>query len=133
MRKPAAFAVLVAGLATTILLGTGAAHADREHTPIRASAPQPIAEVLRAGGGTVAGTVTALGANWFTISDGTAQADVTVRHFLPEGIGKDDQITVIGKARRGGLMASEIILADGTSHGSAPDTARSARLDEDDD
>ena len=75
--------------------------------------------------------MTGLGADWFTTSGGTAQANVTVRHFLPEGIRKDDPITVIGGARRGRLMPSGITLADGTSRVPASAAAQSARLDED--
>ena len=133
MHKPAAFALLAAGLASGLVLGGGAAHAGQRHSPVQASAPQPIAEVLRAGSGTVVGSVTAVGATWFTVSDGSGRADVTVRGFLPEGIRKDNQITVVGRARHAGLMASEIILADGSSLGSVFSIAQNSRLDDEDD
>lgn len=117
MRTSTATAILAAALVTGTMLGVGAAQADRKHAAVQPSAPQSIAEVLRAGGGTVVGAVTERGANWLTIEDGSARVDVTTGHFLPEGVRKDDPITVVGRAWRGGLMASEIILADGTSHG----------------
>ncbi len=134
MRTSTATAILVAALVTGTMLGAGAAHADRKHSAVQPSAPQPIAEVLRVGSGTVIGSVTERGANWLTIEDGSARVDVTTGHFLPEGIRKDDPVTVVGRVWRGGLIASEIILADGSPYGPASHAAaRSARFDGDDD
>lgn len=134
MRTSTAAVILAAVLVTGTMLGAGVVHADRKHPAVQPSAPQPIAEVLRAGGGTVVGAVTERGANWLTIEDGSARVDVTTGHFLPEGVRKDDPITVIGRAWRGGLMASEIILADGTSHGPESYAAtRGVQFDGDDD
>lgn len=133
MRTSAALAILVAGLASVAVVAIGTAHADRKLPSVEGSAPQPIAEVLKSGSGTVVGSVTERGANWLTIDDGSAQVDVTTGHFLPEGIRKDEQITVIGRVWRGGLMANEIILADGSSHGPAGYAARTARSDDLDD
>ncbi len=129
MRKTAAFALFVA----TLSAGAGTAYADRKHSPVQASAPQPIAVVLDAGRGTVAGSVTAVGANWLTVSDGTGQADVTVRGFLPEGIRPNDPVTVTGRTRHGKFVASQVILADGTAHGAIGKGERQARADDHDD
>lgn len=133
MHKSATFALLAAGLSSGMVVGGGTAHADQKYSPVQETAPQSITDVLRVGSGTVVGSVTAVGAKWFTVSDETGQTDVTVGGFLPEGIRKDDPITVTGRARHGGLRASEIILADGTAHGSVPKKTENARLDEDDD
>ena len=89
--------------------------------------------MLDAGRGTLAGSVTAVGANWLTVSDGTGQADVTVRGFLPEGIRPNDPVTVAGRTRHGRFMASQIILADGTAHGVAGKGQRHARAADRDD
>ncbi|CAO3403931.1 cytochrome c maturation protein CcmE [Azospirillum palustre] len=132
MRKPAAFALL-AGLASGTVFGLGTALADQTSHSAQASAPQPIADVLNAGGGTVVGSVTAAGSNWLTVSDESAQTNVTVRDALPEGIHQGDPITIVGRVRHGGLMASEIILADGTWYGSIAQTAERSTRDSDGD
>ncbi|MFC5358930.1 hypothetical protein [Azospirillum himalayense] len=104
---PAAFAAL---------LLSGSADAGERHRKVQTASPQPVAEVLRTGGGTVSGSVAAVGVNWMTVQDDSGRTDVRVRGALPEGIAQGAPITVTGRARKGGLMASEIILADGSLH-----------------
>ncbi|KAA0687775.1 hypothetical protein [Azospirillum brasilense] len=124
MRRSTTLPVLAAPVRATpalaaafaALLLSGSADAGERHRTVQASSPQPVAEVLRAGGGTVSGTVAAVGARWMTIQDDGTRTDVTVRGLLPEGIEQGAPITVTGRARKGGLMASEIILADGSLH-----------------
>ncbi|AWJ93627.1 hypothetical protein Sp245p_27595 (plasmid) [Azospirillum baldaniorum] len=106
--------VLAAAFAAFLLSGT--ADAGERHRTIQAASPQPVAEVLRTGGGTVSGSVAAVGVNWMTVQDDSGRTDVRVRGALPEGIAQGAPITVTGRARKGGLMASEIILADGSLH-----------------
>ncbi|TWA72959.1 hypothetical protein FBZ82_102561 [Azospirillum brasilense] len=106
--------VLAAAVAALLL--SGSADAGEGHRKVQAASPQPVTEVMRAGGGTVSGTVTAVGATWMTIQDDSARADVTVRGLLPEGIAPGAPITVTGPVRKGELVASEIILADGSLH-----------------
>jgi len=98
------------------LLLSGPADAGERHRTVQAASPQPVAEVLRTGGGTVSGSVAAVGVNWMTVQDDSARTDVRMRGALPEGIAQGAPITVTGRARKGGLMASEIILADGSLH-----------------
>ncbi|WP_448207559.1 cytochrome c maturation protein CcmE [Azospirillum sp. sgz302134] len=133
MRTSKTLALLAAALAGGIALGAGTAQADQKHAPVQASAPKPVAEVLRTGGGTVVGSVTEVGATWLTVRDESGETNVAARDFLPEGIRPGDPITVVGRAKHGGMKASEIILADGTSHGAATRTARDAQRDSDDD
>ncbi|WP_353861199.1 hypothetical protein [Azospirillum formosense] len=106
--------VLAAAFAALLL--SGPADAGERHPAVQASSPQPVAEVLRAGAGTVSGTVAAAGATWMMVQDGSARTDVSVRGLLPEGIEPGAPITVTGRVRKGGLVASEIILADGSLH-----------------
>lgn len=119
MRLSTALPILTAAVATLLL--SVSADAGERHRTVQASSPQPIADVMRSGSGTVSGSVAAVGATWLTVRDGSAQADVTVRGLLPEGIKRDDPITVTGRVRKGGLAASEIILADGSLHQPARD------------
>lgn len=106
---------LLAAAVAALLLSGPADAGERQHT-VQAASPQPVAEVLRTGSGTVSGTVAAAGATWMTVQDDSARTDVMVRGLLPEGIKPGAPITVTGRVRNGGLMASEIILADGTLH-----------------
>ncbi|MGR0187320.1 cytochrome c maturation protein CcmE [Azospirillum aestuarii] len=106
--------VLAAAFAALLLSGSANA-GERDHA-VQPSSPQPVADVLRTRGGTVSGTVAAVGATWMTIQDDSARTDVTVRGFLPAGIEPGAPITVTGRARKGGMVASEIVLADGSLH-----------------
>ncbi|MGY0714450.1 cytochrome c maturation protein CcmE [Azospirillum argentinense] len=98
------------------LLLSGPADAGEQHRTIQAASPQPVAEVLRTGGGTVSGSVAAVGVNWMTVQDDSARTDVRMRGALPQGIAQGAPITVTGRAHKGGLLASEVILADGSLH-----------------
>ncbi|WP_448189200.1 cytochrome c maturation protein CcmE [Azospirillum sp. sgz301742] len=114
MLKTTALAALVA------LTLAGTAQAGDHHPRSQAfqpTGPQPIVDVLKAGGGTVTGTVGKVAANWFVLNDGTNEIDVTGRDFLPEGIESGTPITVVGGVRQGAIQASQIIRADGTSFG----------------
>lgn len=98
---------------------SGAAYAG-DHHRIRAfqsTGPEPIMNIVDAGGGTVSGTVGKVAANWFVLSDGQREIPVTSRDFLPEGIQAGDQITVVGGVRQGAIRAEQIILQDGTAFG----------------
>lgn len=106
--------VLAAAFAALLL--SGPADAGERHHTVQAASPQPVAEVLRAGGGTVSGSVAAVGVTWMTVQDGSGRTDVTMRGFLPEGVQPGAPITVTGRVRKGGLVASEIILVDGSLH-----------------
>lgn len=130
MLKAATPATLLAAtlLAATLLAATlgvsaaGAARADDDDHHRRAvmaqpASPQSIAEVTKAGGGTVAGTVEKVAANWFVLTDGRDRIDVASRGFLPDGIQSGDQITVVGGVRQGAIQAGQIIRQDGTAFG----------------
>ena len=107
---------LAALLAAT--LATGAAWAgDHRRADVQPASPQPIADVLKAGGGTVTGTVEKVAANWFVLTDGRDRIDVASRGFLPDGIRSGDQITVVGGVRQGAIQAGQIIRQDGTAFG----------------
>jgi len=112
-------ATLAALLAAT--LAAGAARADDDHhrraAAVLPASPQSIAEAVKAGGGTVAGTVEKLAANWFVLTDGRDRIDVASRGFLPDGIRSGDQITVVGGVRQGTIQAGQIIRQDGTAFG----------------
>ncbi|WP_454016263.1 cytochrome c maturation protein CcmE [Azospirillum sp. Marseille-Q6669] len=114
MHRSTTLPVLAAAFAALLL--SGSADAGERDRAVQPSSPQPVADALRTGGGTVSGTVAAVGANWMTIQDDSARTDVTVRGLLPDGIAQGAPITVTGRIRKGGLMASEIILADGSLH-----------------
>ncbi|OYD83972.1 cytochrome c maturation protein CcmE [Azospirillum brasilense] len=119
MRRSTTLPVLAApalAAAVAALLLSGSADAGERYRTVQAASPQPVAEVLRTGGGTVSGSVAAVGVNWMTVQDDSARTDVRVRGALPEGIAQGAPITVTGRVRKGGLMASEIILADGSLH-----------------
>ncbi|MBB3264726.1 cytochrome c-type biogenesis protein CcmE [Azospirillum sp. OGB3] len=111
-----ALAAPVLAAAFVALLLSGSADAGERHRRVQAASPQPVAEVLRTGGGTVSGSVAAVGVNWMTVQDDSGRTDVRMRGALPEGIAQGAPITVTGRASKGGLMASEIILADGSLH-----------------
>lgn len=115
MRASLAVTLLTAGLAAPLLLGAGPAAAEWGHAPVQPAAPQPIAAVMTAGAGTVAGSVTRVGATWFAVNDGTGEVRVGGHGLLPEGIRAGDPITVTGRARQDGLMAHQIVLADGSA------------------
>ncbi|PWC50282.1 cytochrome c maturation protein CcmE [Azospirillum sp. TSA6c] len=120
MLKAATLATL---LAVTLAAGAaGAARADDDDDHRRAAtaqpaSPQSIAEAVKAGGGTVAGTVETVAANWFVLTDGRDRIDVASRGFLPDGIQSGDQITVVGGVRQGAIQAGQIIRQDGTAFG----------------
>lgn len=112
-------AVLLATLLAATL-GAGAARADDGHrraAAVQPASPQSIAEVTKAGGGTVSGTVEKVAANWFVLTDGRDRIDVASRGFLPDGIQSGDQITVVGGVRQGAIQAGQIIRQDGTAFG----------------
>lgn len=111
-------AILATLLAAT--LGAGAARADDDHrraAAVQPASPQSIAEVTKAGGGTVSGTVEKVAANWFVLTDGRDRIDVASRGFLPDGIQSGDQITVVGGVSQGAIQAGQIIRQDGTAFG----------------
>ncbi|WP_042696005.1 cytochrome c maturation protein CcmE [Azospirillum sp. B506] len=112
-------AVTLPTLLAATLLATGAAQAgDHGHAAaIQPTSPQSIADVIKAGGGTVSGTVEKAAANWFVLTDGRDRIDVASRGFLPEGIQSGDQITVVGGVRQGAIQAGQIIRQDGTAFG----------------
>jgi cytochrome c-type biogenesis protein CcmE len=104
-------------LATLALSGTAYAGDHHRTQTFQPTSPQPIIDVLKAGGGTVSGTVGTVAANWFVLNDGRDEIDVTSRGFLPEGIQSGSPITVVGGVRQGALQASQIIRDDGTAFG----------------
>lgn len=112
-------ATLAALLAATFAAGAARADDDdhRRATAVQPSSPQSIAEAVKAGGGTVAGTVETVAANWFVLTDGRDRIDVASRGFLPDGIQSGDQITVVGGVRQGAIQAGQIIRQDGTAFG----------------
>ncbi|MBK1837473.1 cytochrome c maturation protein CcmE [Azospirillum sp. YIM B02556] len=111
--------VTLAVLLTAALASSGTARADdRPRTPaFQPTSPQPIAEVVKAGGGTVTGTVETVAATWFVMTDGSDRIDIASRGFLPDGIRSGDQITVVGGIDQGALQADRIIRQDGTAFG----------------
>lgn len=105
-------------VALTLALAAGAAQAGEHHRHDRAAtAPQPIAEVTAAAGGTTTGTISKLAATWLTLSDGRDQIDVTTKGFLPEGLQPGQQVTVTGGMRQGAIRANQIIRDDGMAFG----------------
>lgn len=120
MLKAATPATLLAATLLAATLAAGAARADDDHrraAMVQPASPQSIAEVTKAGGGTVAGTVEKVAANWFVLTDGRDRIDVASRGFLPDGIQSGDQITVVGGVRQGAIQAGQIIRQDGTTFG----------------
>jgi len=115
---------LIGALALMTL--TGAAQAD-DHRRWAAvpGGPQPIADVLQAGGGTAAGTVSKVAATWFVLDDGRDRIDVTTKGLLPEGLQPGQQVTVVGGVRQGAIRASQIIRDDGSAFGR--DASRGSR------
>ena len=108
----------LAALALALAMAAGAAQADDDRrSRIAAGAPQPIADVTAAGGGTTTGTVSKVAATWFTMNDGRDQIDVTTKGFLPEGLQPGQQVTVTGGMRQGAIRANQIIRDDGTAFG----------------
>lgn len=112
-------AVSLATLLTATLAIAGTAQAGDHHrgAAIQPTSPQSIADVVKAGGGTVTGTVEKVAANWFVMTDGSNRIDVASRGFLPDGIQTGDQITVVGGVRQGAIQAGQIIRQDGTAFG----------------
>ncbi|WP_146203654.1 cytochrome c maturation protein CcmE [Azospirillum sp. TSO5] len=113
-------AVSLAALLTATLATAGTAAFAGDHhrgAAIQPTSPQPIADVVKAGGGTVTGTVEKVAANWFVMTDGSDRIDVASRGFLPDGIQSGDQITVVGGVRQGAIQAGQIIRQDGTAFG----------------
>ncbi|KAA0571055.1 hypothetical protein FZ983_33695 [Azospirillum sp. B21] len=128
MSKTAIVAVLAA------LTLSGAAHAGDRHRDraFQATGPQPIAELLKVGGGTATGTVGRVAANWFVLNDGQTEIDVTNHDVLPEGIQTGAPITVVGAVRHGAIQASRIIRDDGTAFGGDAFQERGRRHHDDD-
>ncbi len=113
-------AVSLAALLTATLATAGTAAFAGDHhrgAAIQPTSPQPIADVVKAGGGTVTGTVEKVAANWFVMTDGSDRIDVASHGFLPDGIQAGDQITVVGGVRQGAIQAGQIIRQDGTAFG----------------
>lgn len=119
MLKAVSLPTLLAATLLAATLATGSARADdhRRAAAIQPTSPQSIADVTKAGGGTVSGTVEKVAANWFVLTDGRDRIDVASRGFLPDGIQSGDQITVTGGVRQGALQAGQIIRQDGTVFG----------------
>lgn len=119
----ATLALSLTGLSLTGLSLTGSAALAGEHSASRitAGAPQPIAEVTAAGGGTTTGTVAKMAATWFTLTDGRDRIDVTTKGFLPEGLQTGQQVTVTGGMRQGAIRASQIVREDGAAFGRGTD------------
>ena len=113
MLKSTALAAL--GLLTL----SGAAYAGDYHRNLafQSTGPQPIMDIVEAGGGTVAGTVGTVSEMWFVLNDGEMEIPVTGDGFLPEGISSGDQSTVIGGIWQGAIQADQIIRQDGTAFG----------------
>ena len=105
--------------ALSLLTLSGAAYAGDYHRNLafQPTGPQPIMNIVEAGGGTVAGTVGAVSEMWFVLNDGEMEIPVTGDGFLPEGIRSGDQITVIGGIWQGAIQADQIIRQDGTAFG----------------
>ncbi|MBP2229450.1 hypothetical protein J2847_002749 [Azospirillum agricola] len=108
-------AALLAALAALTL--SAAARADDDRRARQPGGPQPVIEVLKAGGGTVSGTIGSLAANRFVLNDGRDEIDVASRAPLPEGLNAGDPITVVGKFDDGVLRPRQIIRQDGTAFG----------------
>lgn len=119
MLKAVSLPTLLAATLLAATLATGSARADdhRRAAAIQPTSPQSIADVTKAGGGTVSGTVEKVAANWFVLTDGRDRIDVASRGFIPDGIQSGDQITVTGGVRQGALQAGQIIRQDGTVFG----------------
>jgi cytochrome c-type biogenesis protein CcmE len=103
-----------------LLTLSGAAYADDDHhrpLAFQPTSPQPIMEVVEAGGGTVTGTIGTVAATWFVLNDGEIEIPVISRGFLPDGIQSGDRITVIGGIWEGAIQADQIIRQDGTAFG----------------
>lgn len=116
--------LVLAALAVSV---TGIAHAGdhRRDRAMEPTGPQPIVDVLKAGGGTVTGTVGKVAANWFVLTDGRDEIDVTGRGLLPADLRAGERITVVGGVRQGAIRAGQIIREDGTAFGR--DTFRDRR------
>lgn len=102
-----------------ILSISGGAYAG-DHHAIRAfqpTGPQPIMDVVEAGGGTVTGVVGTVAASTFVLSDGAHEIPVSSHDLSPEGIQSGDRITVVGGIRRGAIRAEQIIRQDGVAFG----------------
>ena len=110
-------AVTLATLLTATLTTAALAGDHHRTAAFQPTSPQPITDVVKAGGGTVTGTVEKVAANWFVMTDGSDRIDIASRGFLPDGIRTGDQITVVGGVRQGAIQASQIIRQDGTAFG----------------
>lgn len=120
-------------LAAVAPVQAGERHRDQDrHAAFQPSAPQPIAEVVKAGGGTVSGAVQSVAATWFTVTDGRDAITVANRGFLPEGIETGAPITVVGGVHQGAIHAAQIIRDDGTSFGRDALRGRGERKHDDD-
>jgi cytochrome c-type biogenesis protein CcmE len=128
----AAVALLtLAAIAAVAPVQAGERHRNQDrHAATQASAPQPIADVVKAGGGTISGAVQSMAATWFTVSDGRDAIAVENRGLLPEGIETGAPITVVGGVHQGAIHAAQIIRDDGTSFGR--DALRGGRKHDDD-
>jgi len=104
MRTIFVIAAVVASLAL------GVVQAQEAKTP-----PQMrVVDLLMLGEGTVAGTVTRVGAKYFSFSDGQQTVDVSSKEFVFDGLKEGDQLTVTGTASHGTLKPTDILRADGT-------------------
>lgn len=107
----------LAAIAATTISSAAQADDHRRAAAVQPTGPQPIVDVLKAGGGTATGTVGKVAANWFVLNDGRDEIDVTSRDLLPEGLQTGDQVTVVGGIRQGALQAGQIIRQDGIAFG----------------
>jgi cytochrome c-type biogenesis protein CcmE len=123
----------LATLAAVAPVQAGERHRDEgRHAAAQASAPQPITDVLKAGGGTVSGTVQSVAATWFAVNDGRDVIAVDNRGLLPEGIETGAPITVVGGVHQGAIHAAQIIRDDGSSFGRDVLRGRGDRKHDDD-
>ena len=113
MLKAVSLPTLLAATLLAATLATGSARADdhRRAAAIQPTSPQSIADVTKAGGGTVSGTVEKVAANWFVLTDGRDRIDVASRGFIPDGIQSGDQITVTGGVRQGVISRQSLLPA----------------------
>ncbi len=122
----------LAALSLLTLSGAASAGDHYRTQAFQPASPQPIMDVVEAGGGTLTGTVGTVAATWFVLSDGERDIPVTSHDFLPQGIRPGDRITVVGGIRHGGVRADQIIRQDGTAFGRAASPDRSRRYADND-
>jgi hypothetical protein len=119
--------ITLAGFAATAALIAGAALAA-ERSPVEPTAPQAVAELGRAGGATVGGTVVSVEDDHFTLADAEDQRlRIDAEHLRLGDLAPGQMLTVIGRLDDGELKAQQIIRDDGSM------VVREAGPDEEDD